>query len=205
MPRGGPPGNCRIIKRKVDDMKSGQLTLAATAAALAIASASVTLADDPSRERLAYEIVMSNPGDRSQGWGGTLFWPDGTPLEMRPGSSVQTNFGKFVPAGPCPRPTIPCGFVEERMYTHYTNTPMGPTPWRYRLHIRSGCYRSEKLRGELIRGGQSLGGRPGDTIETPMGTFEWRTEEDERGWLHRALRPQHMPMEGTWPCPPHNP
>jgi hypothetical protein len=68
------------------------------------------------------------------------------------------------------------------------------------MHVGAGCSRSEVVRGELVRGGQSLTGLRGDSIETPMGTFEWRDSQDENGWFYK-LWPQHMPTPGAWPCP----
>jgi hypothetical protein len=177
-----------------------QLTWAATAAAVFIGFAAPGLSNDLSRERLVYEISMSYPGDRIQGWGGTLFRQDGTTLPVGSGMPMLTSFGRFVPMGPCPRPFRPCGFVEERMSAAPSNKLMGPTPWLYSLHVRAECFREEKVRGELNRGGQKWVGVAGDMIETPMGPFEWRATYSEEGWFPK-LWPQHTLTPGAWPCP----
>lgn len=174
------------------------VALGAIAAALALGSANAGGVAAPNQVRTFYEIVVQRPGDRSQGWAGTLFKPDGSPLPMQPGQAVSTNSGTFVPVV-CAQLHEPCGFIEAQMKAALVNNIMGPTPWRYRLHVSAECYKSEDMRGELIRGEQSLGGVARDTIETPMGQFEWREGDGEHGWFPKSW-PQHMLSPDHWPC-----
>jgi hypothetical protein len=95
--------------------------LGATAAALALGPSAVTHAGDSGRERLAYEIVMSHPGDRIQGWGahrsGKMV------LRFHWGREARSDeLWRFLPMGPCPRPFQPCGFVEGRMNAAWSIT-----------------------------------------------------------------------------------
>jgi hypothetical protein len=179
-----------------------------TAAVLAI-SATISLAsagglDDPGpRERLFYEITVTAPGTRSQGWHGTLFDRDGSALTAKPGDSVATNAGTFV-AVACDHLWTPCGHIHEDllawMKTNAGNVIMDRKPWVYRLYVRAECSRSEGWRGELIHGGRIIA--RGKRARTPMGPFVWHKGRylwDQVGWLHVAW-PKAAPAPGTWPC-----
>ena len=67
-------------------------------------------ADPPGR--LFYEIVVTDPGTRSQGWHGVLYDADGNPIEAAPGQTVSLagqflyDVGEFVNVA-CENPWMP--------------------------------------------------------------------------------------------------
>jgi hypothetical protein len=164
----------------------------------AVFAAGLAAADGIPPGRTFYQIVVTSPGDRGQGWNGTLFQQSGAALPMQPGQPVQTNAGTFVPV-PCGAPHDPCGFIEQRMTATLTNENLGPTQLTYRLLVGAECSRSEKLFGEILRDGKPVLGKAKDTLATPMGQFEWRESYSEQGWFHK-LWPQHMMSPDNWPC-----
>lgn len=154
--------------------------------------------------RLFYEITVTAPGTRSQGWRGVLYDPTGTPLSRPAGSTVETNAGPFVSVA-CDLPWVPCGFIHADqlrwMQTNGGNFILGRDAWTYRLTVTAPCTRSEGWRGELVRNGHVL--RPAKRrISTPMGPFRHKTSAHlwgQSGWFHTAW-PAAVVAPGTWPC-----
>ncbi|MGD9980574.1 MAG: hypothetical protein AB7H66_08405 [Hyphomonadaceae bacterium] len=140
--------------------------------------------------RLAYQITVTAPGTRSQGWRGTLYEADGSPIALAPGARVETPAGRFVGVA-CAHPWSACGSIEEGMVrwmqTHQHNIPMRER-WTYRIYAR-GFY-GDRLEGELVRDGA-----PVEAIEqaaTPMGAYRWidaaegTATASRRGWWHES-------------------
>ncbi len=172
------------------------LTLTLTAALTPPASAADA--------RLFYEITVTAPGTRSQGWRGVLYDPSGAPLARPAGSVVETNAGPFVSVA-CDWPWVPCGFIHEDqlrwMQTNGGNFIMGRDTWVYRLTVTAPCTRSEGWRGELLRNGQAVRTKK-RRLPTPMGPFHAKTSAHlwgQSGWFHTAW-PAAVIAPGHWPC-----
>lgn len=125
--------------------------------------------------RVLYQIDVSAPGTRSQGWRGVLYGEDGAPIALAPGARIETTAGAFVGVA-CPYAWSTCGAVETRMHawmqSHDHNINMRER-WTYRLQARG-----DALYGELLRDGVAL--TSGDEVLTPMGLYR-RTAA---GWRH---------------------
>ncbi len=135
-------------------------------------------------ERLVYQIVLTLPGSRSQGWHGVLYGRNGGPRVIPPGKRVETDIGTLVSVPP------KTGW----MWRPYGMVPAAPgmrndiakAPWSYRLYqtgIGTAC---PAWRGELIRDGKPVPRpKPGASLRTPWGPFVWRKG---RGWAHQAWK-----------------
>lgn len=142
-------------------------------------------------ERLVYEIVVTHPGTRSQGWVGTIFGADGLPLRLAAGEGVDTPAGRFVSVE-CRELWVPCGMIHEKtlawLGTSPGNSVRDGEPWSYRLFVAAEGSKSEGWRGEILHAGQAI---PGDvkTLDTPMGPFGWTESPNawgRHGWFHQA-------------------
>ena len=71
-------------------------------------------------DRLVYEIVVTEPGTRSQGWHGVLYDPAGNPIVATPGETVTMPIGEFIDV-PCSAPWDICGVI--RMGPFRTDGP----------------------------------------------------------------------------------
>ena len=155
-------------------------------------------------ERLFYEITVTAPGTRSQGWHGTLYDPDGHAVVVEPDDVRQTNAGDFVGVV-CAQAWTPCGFIHSDMLrwmqTNPGNVIMDRKPWVYRLYVGAECTRSEGWRGELLHGGRVV--RPKTKrIATPFGPFAWKVSVHlwgQTGWFHKVW-PGPSPAPHNWPC-----
>lgn len=143
--------------------------------------------------RLLYEIQVTAPGTRSQGWRGVLYESDGSPVLLRAGQSIDTPAGRFVGVE-CRRPWDACGAVHVDMLRwmrdHEHNIIMDGGHWSYRLYARG--YYGDRLSGELWRNGRALEGRDA-IVRTPMGPFRWIDGRrivtvGRHGWFHESWR-----------------
>lgn len=139
-------------------------------------SACASAAAPPATEaRLIYQIEVTAPGTRSQGWRGVLYDQDGAPIALAPGARIETSAGRFVGVA-CLHLWSACGAIDERMHawmqSNQHNIIMRER-WTYRLRARG-----DALQGELLRDGVALTG--GDEALTPMGPYR-RTAA---GWRH---------------------
>lgn len=146
-------------------------------------------------ERLIYEIVVTHPGTRSQGWNGSLFGLDGKALAVATGERVETPIGGFV-AVACRELWVPCGMIHEKTLAWMKDGPgnviLDGEPWRYRLFVSAEGTKSEGWRGEIVHAGAAV--EPVDKpAETPMGSFV-RIESPHawgwHGWLHQSWTAQ---------------
>lgn len=143
--------------------------------------------DAPSPRDLFYEIVVTAPGTRSQGWIGTLYG-DGKPLDAT-SASVQTTIGVFVNV-PCDNAWDACGMVHSAMLTwmktHNGNVIAGSVPWSYRLYVTARGTKSEGYQGEIMAGSAPLDSSA-SPITTPIGPMVWKEASyvwDRSGWYH---------------------
>jgi hypothetical protein len=153
----------------------------------------VTAADEPGR--LAYEIIVTNPGTRSQGWTGTLYGTDGAAMVVDPGKTVETPVGTFVSVA-CRELWVPCGMIEQRMAdwmkTNPGNAILDGEDWSYRLYVGAEGSKSEAWTGQIVHAGTLVDRGSGKT-DTPMGPFVWVDSPyawGEHGWLPMSLTAQ---------------
>lgn len=160
-------------------------------ASAACASAQIA---PPAAEQVFYELVVTNPGSRSQGVRGVLLDAEGKPLANARGiEPVQTPIGAFDRVG-CAYLWSVCGDLrraEGFAPGGPANDPTieGPTLFRVtRIESAAG----PRYRGELFAGKQSvpLAGR----IETPMGPyvqFDGKfMGQDWSGWIPEDWLPE---------------
>lgn len=154
--------------------------------------------------RLFYEIVVTAPGTRSQGWHGTLFHRDGSAYALPAMMSVNTNAGVFAGVA-CAMPWAPCGAIHADqlawMKTHGGNVVMDRGAWSFRLYAVAECSRSEGWRGELLHNGRPVP-LSGKRVRTPMGPFVRKASPHlwgQNGWFPASWSAP-MPAPGNWPC-----
>jgi hypothetical protein len=161
--------------------------------AAAVVAASVTQGEPAAArgERLVYEIVVSDPGTRSQGWQGTLYDEADRPVVVAPGDRFENRLGVFESVA-CAQAWSACGMIHADMLawmkTHEHNVIMGPEPTVYRLFVLHEGTRSEGYEGRLFVNDAEI--TPcAPPRATPMGTFvcKGRTHLwDRAGWYHEA-------------------
>lgn len=142
-------------------------------------------------ERLVYEITVTAPGTRSQGWHGTLYDKSGKPVQVEPGKTMTTNVGEFVSVAETTSET-PYGMIHTDMVRWMTaengNVIMDREPWEYRLYVAHEGSKSEGWRGELRHSRGIIAGPSGDEpAKTPMGPYAWVQSEHLwglHGWIH---------------------
>lgn len=168
-------------------------TLALVALAVLAQVLPATAADEPGR--LVYEIVVTNPGTRSQGWSGTLYGPDGAALVIEPGQTVALPVGTFVSVE-CRELWVPCGMIEQHMVEWRKIDPgnaiLGNEDWAYRLHVGAEGSKSESWTGQIVHAGSRVEQGTGST-ETPMGPFVWVDSPyawGEHGWFPKSWMAQ---------------
>ncbi len=148
-------------------------------------------ADEPGR--LAYAIVVTNPGTRSQGWLGTLYGPDGAAMVVDAGKTVETPAGTFVSVT-CRELWVPCGMIEQRMVEWLKADPgnaiLDGEDWSYRLYVGAEGSKSEAWTGQIVHAGALVEQGLGKT-GTPMGPFVWIDSPyawGEHGWFPESWR-----------------
>jgi hypothetical protein len=151
--------------------------------------------------RLIYEIVVTAPGSRSQGWHGVLYDTSNNPIEPAVGQTVTTALGEFVNV-PCNHLWDACGMIRkdmvEWMTAHQANVIMDSKPWLYRMYVSAEGSKSEVWTSRLLHDGAEIFPdlKP---IDTPMGPF--RTGAPMTiGWAHAGWFPASW-HEPTLPLP----
>ncbi|MEZ5960591.1 MAG: hypothetical protein R3C30_09230 [Hyphomonadaceae bacterium] len=190
-------------------MGSLKLNIAFTLFLLALSACATRVSPQQSahrdvHDRLLYEISVTAPGTRSQGWRGTLYAPDGAPIVLQPGATIDTNVGVFVGV-PCQNLWDVCGSVHEETLRwaqeHDANVILGQEPWTYRVFVRAECTRSEAWLGQLVRADQQIA-PIGDDLTTAMGPFVAKGGAlafGQHGWFPVSW-PSPDPGAGHWPC-----
>jgi hypothetical protein len=139
-------------------------------------------------DRLVYEIVVTEPGTRSQGWHGVLYDPAGNPIVATPGETVTTPIGEFIDV-PCSARWDICGMIRADMVDQRTNDIIDSKPWLYRIYVDAEGSRSELWTGILLHDGMEI---------PPNSTFghlcrgagqrdppAWWSADREVEWRHR--------------------
>ena len=135
-------------------------------------------------ERLAYELVVTLPGSRSQGWHGTLYNAEGKPMTLAPGTKVVTDIGELVSAAR----------TSGQMWKPYGMVPTArgmrndtaQDAWSYRLYATGLGTSCPAWKGELLRAGKALAPpADGAAVATPWGPFVWL---GVRGWAHKSWK-----------------
>ena len=134
-----------------------------------------TAAQADPQGRLLYEMVVTSPDSRSQGWHGVLYDAAGNTVQAQSGQSVTTPLGDFVSVA-CGTPWDACGMIRvdmaEWMKTHPANTPaVGVSnAWLYRMYVSDETSADPLWRSTLLHAGTEV---PPDSapINTPMGPF----------------------------------
>ncbi len=136
-------------------------------------------------QRLAYEIMVTAPRTRSQGWHGVLYNKGGSAIEIPAGQAVETSVGRFISVA---RQAlwIPCGMIHEDSVASPINVELknDSNDWGYKLYVAAEGSKSENWEGNLFHDGKAV---PHDSgkVETPMGPFVW-------------LERQHLWGPGGW-------
>jgi hypothetical protein len=144
-----------------------------------------------SNGRLIYEIVVTNPGSKSQGWHGILYADTGKAMQVKPGTRVRTVAGEFE-AVPQREAWVPYGMIHVDTLTwlkeHGADLIHENEEWAYKLYVTGEGTRSQGIRGELLRGrGIMKTETVGERVKTPMGPFDWHTNPHGWGshdWIH---------------------
>ena len=149
------------------------------------------MSSNSAAERLFYQITVTNPGTRSQGWKGTLYDPAGKAIEIEPGKSVKTHVGEFVSIA-CKLLWVPCGMIQSDvvnwMKTHEGNVIIDARSCEYRLFVSAEGSKSEGWRGELVWGDVVVTPKF-ERVLAPMGIFVWSENSQIwglHGWFHEA-------------------
>jgi hypothetical protein len=165
--------------------------LVATASLFLLLSVQLPDASEIRKDKLVYEIVVTAPGTRSQGWKGTVYDLSGKPLEIAVGETVKTRFGEFKSVA-CTHIWSTCGLIRTEMVqwmkTHNANEIMDAQPWRYQLYVIAPNSKSEGYEGVLVHGPNEIGIEV-PTVETPMGLFVSKGRShlwDRGGWYHMS-------------------
>ncbi|MBL8779557.1 MAG: hypothetical protein JNL06_01325 [Alphaproteobacteria bacterium] len=179
-----------VCKTQEESMRVWRLILGV---ALSVITGTAQAADGGARvdERLVYEIVVTAPGTRSQGWHGTIYDSTGKPVSIEPGQRFETAVGTFESVA-CPHLWSMCGMIHTDMLawmkTHDANVIMGREPWAYRLFVLREGTKSEGFEGKIFFNGAEIA-RCQAPRATPMGAFvcKERTQLwDRAGWYHES-------------------
>ncbi len=160
-------------------------------------------ADPPGR--LIYEMVVTAPDTRSQGWRGVLYDAVGNPVDATPEEHVTTPLGEFVNVT-CGSLWDACGMIRvdmaEWMKTHPSNlpTPGQSNDWVYRMYVSGEGSNDQLWTSTLLHQGSQI--PPNSTpIDTPMGPF--RTGgQNSVGWARAGWFPASW-REPASTAPPH--
>ena len=146
-----------------------------------------------SQQRLVYEITVTNPGTKSQGWHGTLYDQSGEPVQAEPSTRVKTIAGEFESVAKS-QPWVPYGMIHgdtlRWLKEHGADVIFDSEPWAYKLYVTNEGSKSQGFRGELLRGGGVVTPESdGEHVKTPMGTFDWHKSPygwGSHGWIHAS-------------------
>jgi hypothetical protein len=162
--------------------------------ALVLLGAQVLFGSAPaSAERLVYQITVTNPGTKSQGWYGTLYDQDGNVMQVETGKRIKTIAGEFESV-PFVQLWIPHGMIHvdtlRWLKEGGSDVIHDDQPWRYKLYVVGEGTRSQGFRGELLRGQDFVTPETsGEHVKTPMGPFDWVENPHgwgSHGWIHAA-------------------
>ncbi len=153
----------------------------------------VVLSSDPSNaaekapvnnEQLAYEITVTAPGSKSQGWHGTLYDKNGQPMKVKSGEKWSTDIGILVSVK-YKQKHIPYGMISENQLKRIENILMDES-WSYKLYRTHTDSKCPSWRGELQRRNVVIKPDTGEQVQTPMGPFKWLKEpqNEPHGWVH---------------------
>jgi hypothetical protein len=134
------------------------------------------------KERLSYDIVVTAPGTKNQGWHGTLYDENGTPIAVETGQTVMTEIGELQSVAR-ESPWKPHGMISTAQ--EIVNEIM-PDAWSYKFYKTGVGTRCPSWRGELKRGDAVLKPQGGEPTMTPMGPFVWI--EKPHGWVHKSWK-----------------
>lgn len=173
-------------------MTSTFRTISIVALVLAVSSAMPRVAQaDDTRPRLVYEIVVTDPGTRNQGWHGTLYDENGNAVTVETGQNIDTRIGTFVSVA-CVHPWSTCGMIHTDMLTwmktNDANAILDRKPWFYSLFVLAEGTRSEGWQGDLRHGTANVTNES-KPVATPMGRFYWKDRAnlwDRAGWYHES-------------------
>jgi hypothetical protein len=187
---GAARGHIVSSNERSGRMSAWRLTVGA-ALLLAASAVPPEAARAEAGERLVYEIVVTAPGTRSQGWHGTIYDKTGAPVTIAPGQTFETRIGTFESVA-CEHPWSTCGMIHADMLawmkTRNANTIMGREPWVYRLFVLREGSKSEGWEGKLFFDGAEIAPCAAPRA-TPMGTFVCRGRAhlwDRAGWYHQS-------------------
>lgn len=181
------------------------IALLASALGLALGATSIAPVAEPPAPQLAYQLVVTNPGTRSQGWRGILYDESGAPLEVAPGEHVTTPLGSFVSVE-CVHLWDACGLIREDMAAWMETGPVfnkiDGTAWVFSVWREAGVGSAFAWRGELTGDGVAYPPEKAPA-DTPMGDFviaggpvgglAWT------GWVHESWTSAAAPaLEGDW-------
>lgn len=124
--------------------------------------------------RMIYQLEVTQPGTRSQGWLGTLYDENGAAIAADPGAIVETAAGPFENL-PCTYLWSQCGFIRVGMLPVAAPSSLAALTedqaWVYRLYIHGEGSRSEGRTGVLEQGGTVVFPGGMRRVETPLGVF----------------------------------
>jgi hypothetical protein len=149
-------------------------------------------------ERLVYQIDVTDPGSRSQGWHGTLYDKNGHAVQAAPGKIVHTDIGDFLSVAKTD-PWVPHGMIHVDqvawMKTNDGNVSIGDQAWSHRLFVAHEGTKSEGWRGELLYR-HGIIGQPSDGKPQPtqMGPYHWLNGKEPwqpKGWFHVSWSTVH--------------
>ena len=137
-----------------------------------------------SQQRLVYEITVTNPGSKSQGWHGTLYDRSGQPVQAEPSTRVKTIAGEFESVAES-QPWVPYGMIHgdtlRWLKEHGADVIFDSEPWAYKLYVTNEGTKSQGFRGELLRG---------RGVVTPE--VRWRARQDADGDVRLAQDPLRL-------------
>lgn len=134
------------------------------------------------KERLSYDIVVTDPGSKNQGWHGTLYDEKGQPIAVEAGKTVTTEIGELKSVAR-ETPWKPHGMISTAQ--EIVNEVM-PDRWSYKLYKTGVGTRCPSWRGELLRNDAVVKPQGGAPTMTPMGPFIWI--EGPHGWAHKSWK-----------------
>lgn len=161
------------------------LTCAVVAALCSVRDANSAEKRPVGKEQLTYEVVVTNPGTKSQGWHGILYDDNGQVVQVEAGKTVNTDIGELVGVAPVDgQPWKPYGAVPATPGMENINQP---DAWAYKLYKTGLGSRCPSWRGDLLRGAIVV--KPhagGEEVKTSLGPFIWLGTS--HGWAHKSWK-----------------
>lgn len=138
-----------------------------------------TSAAQPENERLLYEMIVTTPGSKMQGWYGVLYDDAGRVIQLKPGEQSGTPAMTLVGVAKSdgeywkPYGAIPVGGVPENIILS--------AAWNYKLVLTNLQSKCPSWRGELRRDGVLFQPTNGSSVTTSFGQFAWSASD--HGWV----------------------